>query len=123
MTADGPESGTDQGSSWGTVLLGAGIVGGLLAIVAGVALAAATPPVPPVLVVASATSPVSASGTPVPSATVTFLDRDGPATPAPPSTPSSSPSPSKSPKASRSPKAKQAPTGQPGYTPTATSPG
>jgi cytoskeletal protein RodZ len=120
VTADGPESGTDQGSSWATVLLGAGIVGGLLAIVAGVALAAATPPVSPVLVVASATSsPGSASGTPVPSASPSSTAT----APATPSTPSSSPAPSKSPKASRSPKAKQAPTGQPSYIPTATSPG
>ena len=76
MTADGPESGTHQASSWTPVLLGAGAVGGLVAIVAGIALAAAPPPATPVLVVASATSTGLLGYPSSLRLTGTFLNRD-----------------------------------------------
>src|SRR5215467_13037636 len=50
VAADGPESGTHQAANWTPVLLGAGALGGIAAIAAGIALAAAPPPATPVLI-------------------------------------------------------------------------
>src|SRR5215471_3965332 len=120
QASDGPEPGTHQASSWIPVLLGIGAVGGLAAVVAGIALAAAPPPATPVLFNASNTSqPASGtplpSGSPLPSSSVTPL-----ATPSALPTPTISTSPTPSPSASSSPTPTPTPTATPTGTYTAT---
>jgi len=69
LTGDGPAPGTQQGSSWTLLLVMAGAIGGVVAIVAGIMVAAAAPSAGPVRVSSAARSHRTATPTPLPSAT------------------------------------------------------